>query len=250
MSYSREQSRYRYGNNQFNNRSPGNSNNRYQNNSNIGEDGWGRKPSSNSDGHGYQNYYQRSPYSSNSNSYQSYRRGHVDQRYSLGSTNNSNTEIGHWTADRKRPPESSAATVTASNDNTYPPKKLKAPLSYCCDELTLEQQQYRSKLESQLQDGECIQLIPRQAFILPNAWDERKKRAAQVAMEYVLKELKKQSDANTKGWSDEDDSYASDVSYVGNKQQPGTLTAMEKKYFEALPDCLRMMTGFDIDGKC
>lgn len=69
-------------------------------------------------------------------------------------------------------------------------------------------------------------------------------------MEYVLKELKKQSDANTKGWSDEDDSYASDVSYVGNKQQPGTLTAMEKKYFEALPDCLRMMTGFDIDGKC
>lgn len=116
--------------------------------------------------------------------------------------------------------------------------------------MTAEQKQYRSQLGSQLQDGECIDLIPKQAFILPEAWDEKKKRAAQVAVEYVLKELKKESEAKMRSWSDgDDDSYGSDVSYVGNKQQPGTLTAMEKKYFEALPDCLRMMTGFDVDGK-
>eukprot|EP00804_Cyclotella_cryptica_P010435 CCRYP_020963-RF/>CCRYP_020963-RF protein AED:0.44 eAED:0.44 QI:0/0/0/1/1/1/2/0/189 len=181
--------------------------------------------------------------------------GNQDQRYSRGNTNNgnnygSNNEKWHGAADRKRPPEVNAVTRGSSNDSPHPPTKTKTHQSEDCNELTPEQKQYRSKLESQLQDGECIELIPRKAFILHNAWDEKKKRAAQVAMEHVLKALKKESEAKMKCWSnDNDDSYSSDVSYVGNKQQPGNLTAQEKKCVQALPDCLRMMIGFVVDGK-
>jgi hypothetical protein len=73
------------------------------------------------------------------------------------------------------------------------------------------------------------------------------KKAAEYAIEGVEKQLRIAQDSKTPSFSDCDSD--SDISYIGNKQTPGTLSDLEKKFFEKLPECYWMRIGFDIQGK-
>ena len=66
----------------------------------------------------------------------------------------------------------------------------------------------------------------------------------------MLEELKKIPPGSAYDYSD-DDGSDSDYSYVGNKptKTPGTLTALESKFYDSLPKCTMMMLGFDIGDK-
>jgi len=66
------------------------------------------------------------------------------------------------------------------------------------------------------------------------------KKAAEYAIEGVEKQLR---------IAEENDDSDSDISYIGNKQTPGTLSNLQKKFFEKLTECYWMRIGFDIQGK-
>ena len=52
------------------------------------------------------------------------------------------------------------------DNNNNSPKKQKSHHTYYQEDLTPEQREYPDKVASQLQDGECIEMIARSAFIL------------------------------------------------------------------------------------
>jgi hypothetical protein len=74
------------------------------------------------------------------------------------------------------------------------------------------------------------------------------KKAAEYAIEGVEKQLKIALDSKAPSFSDYDDSD-SESSYCRKRQTPGTLSDLQKKYFEKLPECYLMRTGFDIESK-
>ena len=120
----------------------------------------------------------------------------------------------------------------------------------CCNDLTTKQNQYRELVASQLQDGENVECIHLQAFRHSDGWEEKKALAAEYSKKCVLEELKKIPPGSAYNYSD-DDGSDSDYSYVGNKptKTPGTLTALESKFYDSLPKCTMMMLGFDIGDK-
>jgi hypothetical protein len=61
------------------------------------------------------------------------------------------------------------------------------------------------------------------------------KKAAEYAIEGVEKQLRTAEDSKAPSFSDcNSNSY---ISCIGNKQTPGTLSNMQNKYFEKLPEC-------------
>ena len=148
---------------------------------------------------------------------------------------------------RDAPPAAAAVYHQRNNDSQ---KKPKIHQIRPCDALTPEQNQYRELVATQLQDGETVGWIHLQAFRHPEGWDKKKALAAEHSKICVLEELKKIPPGSAYNYSD-DDGSDSDYSYVGNKptKTPGTLTALESKFYDSLPKCTMMMLGFDIGDK-
>jgi hypothetical protein len=223
MSFNNGKDYRKYANNNYGNR--GNGNNR---------DGWRGN-------HSYYGGGQHGNYGRNSSYYgptEDQNRGNEYYASSKGVDNNK----------RGAPP---AAAGCFNNEryhnNNSSPKKQKSCQTYYTEDLTPEQREYRDKVASQLQAGERIEMIARSAFILREGWDALMKKAAEYAIEGVEKQLRIAEDSKAPSFSDCDSD--SDISYIGNKQTPGTLSNLQKKYFEKLPECYLMRIGFDIESK-
>ena len=150
---------------------------------------------------------------------------------------------------RDAPPAAAAAAAYHQRNNDSQ-KKPKIHQIRPCDALTPEQNQYRELVATQLQEGETVGWIHLQAFRHPEGWDKKKALAAEHSKICVLEELKKIPPGSAYNYSD-DDGSDSDYSYVRNKptKTPGTLTALESKFYDSLPKCTMMMLGFDIGDK-
>jgi len=223
MSFNNGKDYRKYANNNYGNR--GNGNNR---------DGWRGN-------HSYYGGGQHGNYGRNSSYYgptEDQNRGNEYYASSKGVDNNK----------RGAPP---AAAGCFNNEryhnNNSSPKKQKSCQTYYTEDLTPEQREYRDKVASQLQAGERIEMIARSAFILREGWDTLMKKAAEYAIEGVEKQLRIAEDSKAPSFSDCDSD--SDISYIGNKQTPGTLSNLQKKYFEKLPECYLMRIGFDTESK-
>ena len=151
---------------------------------------------------------------------------------------------------RHAQPAAAAAAAAAYQRNNDSQKKPKIHQIRPCNDLTPKQNQYREFVASQLQDGENVECIHLRAFRHSDGWEEKKALAAEHSKKCVLEELKKIPPGSANDYSD-DDGSDSDYSYVGKKptRTPGTLTALEIKFFDSLPKCTMMMLGFDIGDK-
>lgn len=235
-------------NNNSNHRGFGSNNDRRYNNneptpfSNNSSRSYGQNYSNNNGSRNYQ------PTSFGNNYYHGQTHRYDDHTY-RGDGSNRGREPwrggGGGNSDTKKRDAPPAAAYQRSEDSS---KKPKSHQIYHRDDLSPEQRQYRDLVASQLQDGENVGCIPPQAFSHQEGWEERKTLAVEYCKDCVLVELKKIAPGNAYGYSD-DDGSDSDYSYVGNKPTPGTLTALEIKFFDALPKCTMMMLGFDIDDK-
>ena len=250
----------------------------------MSHDGWqytdqsGRYSRDNRNGHSNNNdrgfgnnnrryYNEPTPFSNNSSSYKQYHRNNNGSRnhqptsfsnnyhgqsHRYDSNNYQGDGASHGRGDWRgegggnRDTKKRDAPVAAYESTDDSSKKPKSHQNYHRYDLSPEQIKYREQVASQQQDGETIDCIPPQAFVHQDGWEERKTLAAEYAKEKVLEELKKKADADS---YNDDDGSGSEYSYVGNKPTPGTLSTMETSFFDSLPNCTRMMLGFDIDDK-